>query len=150
MGSSTFTGPIKSGTILNTTGTTVGTDIANVGYTVMSQTSASMTQATANTATSIVLPSNSQIIGLYLFVTTVFNNSPTTFNVGNSVTPDLYCDAQTIGTSTGRIVLVPDATNEASWIDIGTSDVRLTVSSTVAGTGVFRLVSVYAQGINLS
>ena len=32
MGKSTFSGPVKAGTIDATTGTTVGTNVANVGY----------------------------------------------------------------------------------------------------------------------
>ena len=35
MATTTFSGPIKAGTIRNTTGTTVGTDVANVGQVVM-------------------------------------------------------------------------------------------------------------------
>ena len=38
MATTTFSGPIKAGTISNTTGTTVGTDIKNIGYVVMAQT----------------------------------------------------------------------------------------------------------------
>ena len=38
MAQTTFSGPIKAGTISNTTGTTIGTNIANVGQVVMSQT----------------------------------------------------------------------------------------------------------------
>ena len=38
MGQTTFSGPIKAGTIKDTTGTTVGTDVANVGSVVMAQT----------------------------------------------------------------------------------------------------------------
>ena len=38
MASTTFSGPIKAGTIQNTTGTTIGTNIANVGQVVMTQT----------------------------------------------------------------------------------------------------------------
>ena len=38
MASTTFSGPIKAGTIKNTTGTTVGDDVKNVGQVVMAQT----------------------------------------------------------------------------------------------------------------
>ncbi len=38
MATSTFSGPIKAGTIKNTTGTTLGSDVANVGQVVMTQT----------------------------------------------------------------------------------------------------------------
>jgi hypothetical protein len=37
MGTTTFSGPLKAGTIKDTTGTTVGTNVANVGYGVMAQ-----------------------------------------------------------------------------------------------------------------
>jgi hypothetical protein len=32
MAQTTFSGPIKAGNIFNTTGTTVGTDVSNVGF----------------------------------------------------------------------------------------------------------------------
>ena len=38
MGTTTFSGPIKAGTIKETTGTTLGTNIKNTGQVVMSQT----------------------------------------------------------------------------------------------------------------
>ena len=38
MASTTFSGPIKAGTIANTTGTTVGDDVKNVGFVKMAQT----------------------------------------------------------------------------------------------------------------
>jgi hypothetical protein len=37
MANTTFSGPIKAGTISNTTGTTLGDNVANVGQVVMSQ-----------------------------------------------------------------------------------------------------------------
>jgi len=40
MATSTFSGPIKAGDIFYTTGTTVGTNVANVGYVTMAQSSA--------------------------------------------------------------------------------------------------------------
>ena len=40
MATTTFSGPVKAGTISNTTGTTVGTNMANVGSVLMSQTEA--------------------------------------------------------------------------------------------------------------
>ena len=39
MASTTFSGPIKAGTISNTTGTTLGDNVANVGQVVMTQSS---------------------------------------------------------------------------------------------------------------
>ena len=37
MANTTFSGPVRAGTISNTTGTTLGSNIANVGQVVMSQ-----------------------------------------------------------------------------------------------------------------
>ena len=64
MGTVTFTGPIKAGDVLNTTGTTAGT-IKNVGFVAMAQT-ASITQAGTATAyaTSIVIPAYSHILNI--------------------------------------------------------------------------------------
>jgi hypothetical protein len=52
MGTTTFSGPLKAGTIKDTTGTTVGTDVANVGYGVLAQ-SAVLDIAGATTTTTI-------------------------------------------------------------------------------------------------
>ena len=38
MATTTFSGPIKAGTIKDTTGSTVGTNVKNVGFVKMSQT----------------------------------------------------------------------------------------------------------------
>jgi hypothetical protein len=62
MGTTTFTGPIKAGGILNTSGSTVGTDIANVGYVVMAQTAViDIAGATATTTIGYV-PAGSQLL----------------------------------------------------------------------------------------
>ena len=58
MGTTTFSGPIKAGTIKNTTGTTLGTTItANVGQVVMSQTFAADLSggALASSVTDVVM-----------------------------------------------------------------------------------------------
>ena len=60
MGASTWTGPIRAGNVLNTTGTTVGT-LKNVGYAELAQSKAIVQSATAS-ATAIVIPANSTII----------------------------------------------------------------------------------------
>ena len=86
MGTTTFTGPVRAGSILNTTGTTPGTDMANVGYAVMSQ-SAAFTQATNISSagvykTSIVVPAGSRIVSIIATVTTAWSGVATTINVG--------------------------------------------------------------------
>ena len=69
MASTTFSGPIKAGTIANTTGTTVGDDVKNVGFVKMAQTAA-WTQSTTAADTGIVIPANSQIVDVQIYITT--------------------------------------------------------------------------------
>ena len=69
MANTTFSGPIKAGTIKNTTGTTVGTDVKNVGFVKMAQT-ASWTQSTTAADTGIVVPANSQVVDVQIYITT--------------------------------------------------------------------------------
>ncbi len=63
MGTTTFSGPIKAGTIKDTTGSTVGTDVTNVGSVLMAQ-SAVIDIAGASSADQVVatIPANSQIV----------------------------------------------------------------------------------------
>ena len=84
MATTTFSGPIKAGTISNTTGTTLGDNIKNTGQVVMSQ-SVSITQSTTAAATGIVIPANSQILEATVFVTTAWDTS-STLNIGTSAT----------------------------------------------------------------
>ena len=48
MANTTFSGPVRSGSISNTTGTTVGTNMANVGSMLVAQTEA-ITQVATET-----------------------------------------------------------------------------------------------------
>ena len=87
MGTTTFSGPIKAGPISNTTGTTVGTDVKNVGSVVMSQSSTTeLTHATTTaTALGIIIPAKSQIIAVTLIIESLFtSSSSTTISIGNS------------------------------------------------------------------
>jgi hypothetical protein len=158
MGASTWTGPIKAGTILNTSGTTVGTDITNVGYVVMAQ-SAVMNQAT-NVAvagvykTDIVLPAGSQILRVMLLKTTAFDGVAQTLNVGTSATATELAVASDNNASTtlGLLDIIPgnDATRVGNWKDIGTSDVQIYTKSTNTGAGVGILTVSYLQARDLT
>ena len=55
MGTTTFSGPIKSGTIKETSGTTVGSNMKNTGFVVLSQTAA-IDQTATTTTTNIIIP----------------------------------------------------------------------------------------------
>ena len=66
MATTTFSGPIKTGTIKQTTGTTVGTDMKNTGQVVMAQTHAIDLSggALAAVATNVIIPANSQLVDI--------------------------------------------------------------------------------------
>jgi len=85
MGTTTFSGPIKAGTIKNTTGTTVGENVKNTGQVVMSQ-SIMIDSAVAPGTTTYnvgVIPDNSQLLGVTLRVAIASNAGGTaTVSVG--------------------------------------------------------------------
>ena len=142
MGTTTFSGPVKSGTIREGAS-------ANVGYVVMSQ-SAAITELAANTATSIIIPANSQITNMYVLVQTAWDGGTNTIDVGTSADPDLFCDGLA-ATALGNHRVTAAATGtEASWKDIGTSDVTIYVDSVAGGSGVGVLTVEYIQNTNIS
>jgi hypothetical protein len=151
MGTTTFTGPVKAGDVLNTTGATVGS-IKNVGTLVASQ-SAAVVQSTTAAATSIVIPANSTILSIDLFVTIAWSSATTTYtiSVGTSATATELVAASNVN-AVGLQVLNPgtDATKTGKWINVGTDDVVIWVDSgapdTIPGAG--RLVVTYIQAAN--
>lgn len=154
MGTTTFTGPVKAGDVLNTTGTTVGT-LANVGYVVMSQ-SVAITQSATAAATTIVIPAGSQIIGISALTTVAFSGASAGVNVGTSATStELVAAADFLLAAVGLLGATPgtDLTRTGRWIDVGTSDVQIYVKAANAisvTTGAAILTVTYAQAINLT
>ena len=151
MATSTFTGPIKAGDVLNTTGTTAGT-VKNVGFVEMSQQVAIAQSATA-AATTICIPANSTIVAIDLFVTTAWSSATTTYtiSVGTSATATELV-AATNANAIGRLSLSPgtDGTRTALWVNTGTGDDIIYVKSgapdTIPGAGT--LVVRYIQAAN--
>ena len=153
MSTTTFSGPIKAGTISNTTGTTIGTDIKNIGQVAMSQTfSIDLSSgAIAAEVTNVVIPANSQIIDIVLDQITAANTT-TNYSVG-----DVAGGAATLlntyasGTDAGRKYPTTQAGGALAWEDVGTTDIRLTVtSSAVTTSGEIRFTILYSQNTNLS
>ena len=150
MGATHFSGPLQSGDILNTTGTTLGRDVANVGYVVMAQ-SSPVTQASS--ATSIVIPANSQIISISIAVSTVWDGVATTFGVGTTASAAFFTAAGALdGAAVGPLSASPgtDATRVGNWIDVGTTDRKIAVTSTNTGAGVGVITVTYIQARNLT
>lgn len=155
MATTTFTGPVRAGNVLNTTGTTAGT-VANVGYVEMVQ-SAAITQSATAAATTICIPANSQIIGISALVTTGFTGAAGTLNVGkDAVSYAQYVDAANFDLAAiGLATATPgtDATRTGEWIDIGPNDVIIYVKAANApsgNTGAAILTVRYVQALNLT
>lgn len=148
MGKTTFTGPIRAGDILNTSGTTLGQDVKNVGSVVMVQV-VPVTQAATTTAqgTTIVLPANSHILNIQLLSTVAWTAN---ISLGTSATATELVGA-TAATAVGINALTPgtDATRTANWDDTGTNDKRVFVLSAGTGAGVGTLTVRYIQAHDL-
>ena len=154
MAQTTFSGPILAGTIKNTTGTTVGTDVKNTGQVLMSQSfSFDYTVEATATDTSVVIPANSQIVRIDVNVETAFNDSGTDIlEVGSSADTDLYVNDVSIA-AVGKIALGTAALC-ANWKDIGTSDIRIGYiyngANNDASAGAATVTISYLQNNNLS
>lgn len=150
MGKTTFTGPVRAGNILNTSGTTLGQNVKNVGSVVMVQTYP-ITQALTATAlgTTIVLPANSHILNIQM-LNTVAWDATDTLSVGTSATATELVALTSM--TVGLVGLNPgtDATRTANWDDNGTSDKRIWVKSANTGAGVGTLTVRYIQAHDLA
>ena len=154
MATTTFSGPIKAGTISNTTGTTAGTDIKNTGQVLMSQ-SFSFAYSTEGTATdtAVVIPANSQIVSVDVNVETAFNDSGSDLlEVGSSADTDLYVN-DTVISAIGSIAMGTAALC-ANWKDIGTTDIVVGYiyngANNDASAGAATVTINYLQNNNLS
>jgi len=154
MATTTFSGPIKAGTISNTTGTTAGTDIKNTGQVLMSQTfSFDYTVEGTATDTAVVIPANSQIVSVDVNVETAFNDSGSDLlEVGSSADTDLYVN-DTVISAIGSIAMGTAALC-ANWKDIGTTDIVVGYiyngANNDASAGAATVTINYLQNNNLS
>jgi hypothetical protein len=152
MGKTTFSGPIRAGNIANTTGTTLGANVKNIGSVVMVQVFP-VTQAGSATAlaTEIVLPANSHIMNIQLLSTTAWTGAATTISIGTSATATELVSAGVTSGAIGLAALTPgtDATRVANWDDTGTTDKRVFVLSANTGDGVGTITVRYIQAHDL-
>jgi len=150
MSTTTFTGPIKAGDVLNTTGTTAGT-VKNVGFVIMAQV-VPLTQAGTATAaaTGIVIPAYSHIVQIQMLNTVGFSGVSSNISIGTSATATELAAATSVA-NIGITGLTPgtDATRSALWSNVGASDVIVYALSTNTGAGVGDLVVRYIQAENV-
>lgn len=151
MGTTTFTGPITAGDVLDTTGSTAGS-LRNVGFAELAQ-SAAIAQSATAASTTIVIPANSTIVAIDVFVTTAWSSATTTYtlSVGTSSTATELV-AATNANAVGKLSLTPgtDATRTGLWANTGTSDIQIFVKSGAPDTtpGAGTIVVRYIQAIN--
>ena len=152
MASTTFSGPIKAGTISNTTGTTLGSDVKNTGQVVMCQSQA-VNQTATGTSTNIVIPANSQIVAIELSVDVIWDGAASTAGIGWTGDATALTAAAAVAGGTLGIISATagaDATRVNNWADVGTTDRRILVTSTNTGAGEGFITVRYVQNNNLS
>lgn len=147
MGSTTFSGPLKAGTIREG-------GSANAGYAVMAQSANVVFGATLSTTTVATLPANSQILDIEVDVTTAFDAATTNlFDIGDGSTANLYADNLDVS-SQAKVLASSDVSQIGNMVDIGTSDVGVVVtyvqSGTAATAGAAVVTVKYLQGRNIS
>ena len=151
MGTTTFSGPIKAGDIPNTTGTTVGTNVANVGYALMAQSAIiDIIGSSSNDQVVATVPANSQIVDVILNVTTVNNDTnAAAVVVGTSADSNAFIPStsvKSLGTTHGT--LDTEATN------VGSTDIQVLADFTATDedgtTGAATVTVLYIQNNNLA
>jgi|SRR5882672_4469009 len=158
-------GPVIVGNIIASDGTgnlagigAMGGGTANAGFARLAQ-SCVITQATndgvaGQFACPIVIPAQSQIIGIKLMVTTAWTGGATTLGIGTGASATALTAANAVVTSgaLGQINVVPGtgAIQIGNWDNVGTQDVQIVVLSTNTGSGVGTLTVEYIPGINLA
>jgi|TARA_B100001094_G_scaffold275847_1_gene283650 hypothetical protein len=157
MGTTTFSGPIKAGTIKDTTGTTLGSDVKNTGQVVMAQTFSTgslAAGASAANSTTVVIPANSQIIDCVIDCPTAMGNATAVLSVGDTVGGNatfVNSFSITVASGAGRKYPTTQAGGALAWADTGTADKKLTWTTTGAtDAGEIRVTILYQQNINLS
>ena len=151
MSNTTFSGPIKAGTIANTVGTTLGSDVKNTGYVLMSQTEA-VDQTAATSTTSIIIPAKSQLVTASLLVSVVWNGAAATAGLGYVGDATAFTAALAFtGVAIGIIPITAGA-NKArldAWADVGDTDRRLLLTYNNTGTGDGWLTVTYMQAVDV-
>ena len=142
MGTTTFSGPVKAGTIREGAS-------ANIGTLVCAQ-SAAITEAASEATTGIIIPANSQIINFYVLIQTAWDGGTNTLDVGVSGNADLYVDGLPATVVGNHRVTAAYTGTEANWRDVGTSDVTIYVDSVAAGNGAGVVTVQYLQNRNLT
>ena len=153
MANTTFSGPIKAGTISNTTGIVLGTNIKNTGQVVMSQSVMIDAAVAAGTTTYNVgvIPKNSQLLTTTIRVAVVSNQGTSaTVSVGKTGAATYFIgntDVKTLGETSS---IANGALDEADRFGSDTQiTATLIAAGTTATTGQVTVTFTYVQANNL-
>ena len=153
MANTTFSGPVRSGSISNTTGTTVGTNMGNTGQVVMSQSIMIDAAVAAGTTTYNVgvIPKNSQLLTVILRCAVVSNQGTSaTVSVGKTGTAAFLVAATNVKALGETTTLATGALDEADRFSADTQiTATLIAAGTTATTGQVSVTFTYVQANNL-
>ena len=154
MATTTFSGPIKAGTIANTTGTTVGDDVKNTGQVVMSQSIMIDAAVVVGTTTYNVgvIPKNSQLLTTTIRVAIASDQGTTaTVSVGKTGSAAFFIANTNIKAQGETSSIANGALDEADRFG---SDTQITATLIAVGTtatvGQVTVTFTYVQANNLS
>ena len=146
MATTNFSGPITAGQIRNTTGTTLGDNMKNVGFVSMAQSAkVDILGATHTSQVCAIIPANSQITDVIVNVTTVNNDTgAATISVGTVADADAF-----IATLNVKALATTHGTLDTEATNVGTTDLQVLADFTGANgdgtTGAATVTVMYIQ-----
>ena len=153
MATTTFSGPIKAGTISNTTGTTLGDDVRNTGQVVMSQSIMIDSAVVVGTTTYNVgvIPKNSQLLTATIRVAIVSNSGTSaTVSVGKTSSAAFFIAATNVKALGETTTLATASLDSADRVGADTQiTATLIAVGTTATTGQVSVTFTYVQANNL-
>ena len=153
MATTTFSGPIKAGTISNTTGTTLGDDVRNTGQVVMTQSIMIDAAVAAGTTTYNVgvLPKNSQLLTATIRCAVVSNSGTSaTVSVGKTSSAAFFIAATNVKALGETSTLATASLDSADRVGADTQiTATLIAVGTTATTGQVTVTFTYVQANNL-
>ena len=144
MATTTFSGPIKAGPIRDGAS-------ANVGFVEMAQTAA-WSQATTAASTGIIIPANSQITEITVYINTACNGASQNLSVGTSASStELFTSlALTTGSDVIKQGSTGTITDTDAWADTGSTDKTIFTKTSAGSNGRGFITVKYIQNNNLA
>jgi hypothetical protein len=153
MANTTFSGPIKAGTISNTTGIILGENVKNTGQVVMSQSVMIDAAVAAGTTTYNVgvIPKNSQLLTVILRCAVVSNSGTSaTVSVGKTSSAAFFIGNTNVKALGETTALATGSLDSADRVGADTQiTATLIAAGTTATTGQVTVTFTYLQANNL-